>query len=179
MELTAGMARLHLAPAVAAHAARPIVARGPAFAGRPMQQIKRQADLVASAATVDMSALEAESVAAAIPDVAAPTGRAAKGSRRYREQAAKVPAKTVALAPLDALNVVLTTASTKFTETVEMHARLNIDPKYSDQQLRATVSLPKGTGEFAAEGDDPRPRHVPHVAPTAGACITHLRPLSL
>jgi large subunit ribosomal protein L1 len=49
--------------------------------------------------------------------------------------------------PLEALNLLKETATAKFPEAAEAHIRLGIDPKYSDQQLRTTVALPKGTGQ--------------------------------
>lgn len=68
-----------------------------------------------------------------------------KVSRRYKEAASKVEEK--AYQPLEALQLLKETATAKFDETAEVHIRLGIDPKYTDQQLRTTVSLPKGTGQ--------------------------------
>ncbi len=49
--------------------------------------------------------------------------------------------------PLEAIQLVKANATAKFDETIEAHIRLGIDPKYTDQQLRTTVALPKGTGQ--------------------------------
>ncbi|MEL6229744.1 MAG: 50S ribosomal protein L1 [Cyanobacteria bacterium J06636_28] len=68
-----------------------------------------------------------------------------KVSRRLKELQAKVQDKLYE--PLEAMQLLKETATAKFTETAEAHIRLGIDPKYTDQQLRTTVALPKGTGQ--------------------------------
>lgn len=48
---------------------------------------------------------------------------------------------------LEAIEFFKKVSSLNFTETLEAHIMLGLDPKYSDQQLRSTVILPKGTGK--------------------------------
>lgn len=70
---------------------------------------------------------------------------AKKVSRRLQELQKKVEER--AYEPVEALTLLKETATAKFSESAEAHIRLGIDPKYTDQQLRTTVALPKGTGQ--------------------------------
>jgi len=69
-----------------------------------------------------------------------------KLSRRHKENFEKT--KNKIYSNLDqAVQILQETATAKFVESVELHANLNIDPKYADQQLRTTVTLPHGVGK--------------------------------
>lgn len=47
----------------------------------------------------------------------------------------------------EAVTLVKENAKAKFDETIEIAARLGVDPRHSDQQMRGTISLPHGTGK--------------------------------
>jgi large subunit ribosomal protein L1 len=70
---------------------------------------------------------------------------ARKPSRRIRELQQKIENRPYEAT--EALNLLKETATANFPESAEAHVRLGINPKYTDQQLRTTVSLPKGTGQ--------------------------------
>lgn len=68
-----------------------------------------------------------------------------KISKRLKELKKKVEARLYS--PEDGVNLVKDLATAKFVESVEAHIWLNVNPKYADQQVRATVVLPHGTGK--------------------------------
>ena len=69
----------------------------------------------------------------------------AQHSKRYRALQEKVD-RTQSYSPSEGLALVKQTATAKFDETVEVHLRMGVDPRYADQQVRGVVTLPGGTG---------------------------------
>lgn len=80
-----------------------------------------------------------------------------KHSKRYRAWREKVD-RTKRYALPDAVKLLKDGNPVKFDESVEMAVRLGVNPKHADQMVRATVSLPHGSGKTVrvavfAQGD--------------------------
>ncbi|MCX5782661.1 MAG: 50S ribosomal protein L1 [Elusimicrobia bacterium] len=63
------------------------------------------------------------------------------------EEISKLVDKTKLYTVEEAVSLAKQTAKAKFDETIEMHVRLSIDPKQSDQNVRGVVTLPNGIGK--------------------------------
>lgn len=69
--------------------------------------------------------------------------RRSKGYRKAAEQVEK--GKVYSLK--DALELATKTSSVKFDASVELHVNLGVDPRQADQNIRASLVLPQGTGK--------------------------------
>lgn len=69
-----------------------------------------------------------------------------KHGKKYEAAAARIDRDTL-YTPEEAVKLLKEVAPAKFDETVELHVRLGIDPRHSDQQIRTTVLLPHGLGK--------------------------------
>jgi large subunit ribosomal protein L1 len=69
-----------------------------------------------------------------------------KHGKRYVE-ALKLVDQDREYEPAEAVALLKSMPRAKFNETIELHLRLNVDPRHADQQVRSTVMLPSGTGQ--------------------------------
>ncbi|NDB18345.1 MAG: 50S ribosomal protein L1 [Actinobacteria bacterium] len=69
-------------------------------------------------------------------------------SKAWKKASETVDA-SVLYAPLAAVKLAKSTATTKFDATVEVSMCLGVDPRKADQMVRGTVNLPHGTGKTA------------------------------
>ncbi len=68
-----------------------------------------------------------------------------KRGKKYNESMARVD-RTREYPLEEAVEVIKNLPAAKFDETFEFSARLGVNPKHADQQVRGTVLLPHGTG---------------------------------
>jgi large subunit ribosomal protein L1 len=70
-----------------------------------------------------------------------------KHGKRFRGSVEEVRQMPPSSDVATAVKAIKKYAKAKFDETVEVSARLGVDPRHADQQVRGTVSLPHGTGK--------------------------------
>ncbi|MDQ3093975.1 MAG: 50S ribosomal protein L1 [bacterium] len=69
-----------------------------------------------------------------------------RAGKKLRE-ASKLIDKSKEYTLVEAIELATKTSTTKFDSTVELHVRLNVDPRQADQNIRDQIVLPEGTGK--------------------------------
>ena len=72
--------------------------------------------------------------------------RIERRGKKYQE-AAKLIEKGKVYSLKEAIELALKTSPVKFDASVEIHARLGVDPRQADQNIRTTLVLPNGNGK--------------------------------
>ncbi len=72
--------------------------------------------------------------------------RIERRGKKYQE-AAKLVEKNKVYTLSEALELALKTSPVKFDASVEIHAKLGVDPRQADQNIRTTLVLPNGNGK--------------------------------
>lgn len=69
-----------------------------------------------------------------------------KHGKKYNESA-KSYNQSSSYDAKEAIEICVSTAKASFDETIELHARLGVDSRHADQQVRGAIVLPNGTGK--------------------------------
>ena len=134
------------------------VAKAGKRSAKAIAEVEAKADKEARKEAGDTSSADGEE--ASMPKGPKPVTRPLleRRGKKYQE-AAKLIDKATFYSLKDAVELASKTSPSKFDASVEVHVRLNVDPRQADQNIRTTVSLPNGTGKairvavFAPESD--------------------------
>lgn len=119
------------------------------------EKLEKEARKEAGDTTPQSEEAEARTTRGPKPTIRPRIERRGKNYQKVAEQLEK--SKVYSLA--EALELATKTNPSKFDASVEVHVRLGVDPRQADQNIRATVSLPNGTGKtirvavFAPDAD--------------------------
>ena len=108
-----------------------------------LEEVKAEAERLARKAE-----RKAQELAGEKPKGAAPVTRSKleRRGKKYQE-AAKLVEKGKIYTLKDAMELALKANPAKFDASVEIHARLGVDPRQADQNIRTTLVLPHGNGK--------------------------------
>lgn len=124
----------------------PTVAKAGKRSQKAIDEAEAKAEKEARKEAGDTSA-QAEGAESSVKKGPAPKVRPKleRRGKSYRK-AAELVDKSQVYSLAEAVDLAVKTSPSKFDGSVEVHARLGVDPRQADQNIRTTVQLPHGTG---------------------------------